>query len=394
MEGEHTVTFRFDRKYPYQLMDAAVGAILPRHLLGDVAPEDLLRCEFARSPVGNGPFRFVDWDASGRLELEANQDFFDGRPNLDRVVFRVVPDRRLLGELEAGRIDVMEDLPPGEVNRVERSMDGVRVEGCQGRTYAYIGWNSSNPLFESGDVRRALGMAIDRRAIIENLLGGHARPCLGPVHPTLWAFNDELEPLAYDPETARGILAKAGWEDHDGDGWLDRDGKDFEFELETNEDNPLRVEAAGRVEEHLARIGIRVTTKGVEWTTLWNRVINRSYDGAVLIGWSVGFKVDLEPIFHTESVTKYNHTGYSNPEVDNLIRRALAMETIEESRSLWYEAQAKIVDDQPYTFLFTLDKIFGVSERVRGTIPDTRGYYRNLEDWWIPKAKRGQEPQA
>ena len=124
-------------------------------------------------------------------------------------------------------------------------------------------------------------------------------------------------------------------------------------------------------------------------------MIRHSYDTAVLVGWSVGLKVDLKPIWHSASLgQKFNHTGYSNPEVDRLIDEALSKETLEEARPLWWRAQELIVSDQPYTFLFTLDKVFGVNERVQGTKPDFRGFYRNLEEWWIPSSQRRHRSEA
>jgi peptide/nickel transport system substrate-binding protein len=390
VEDDHTVTFRFDRRYPYQHMDAGVGAILPKHRLEKVPRDQLETCEFARHPVGNGPFRFVKWEAQQFVELAANEDYFEGRPSLDRIVFRVIPDRTvLLAQLETGAIDVMEDPPPHEVRRLERSVPNVRIERFPNRTYAYIGWDSTNPLFASARVRRALGMGIDRDEIIEALCYGYARPALGPIHPELWAYNEELTELPFDPDAARRVLAEEGWTDTDGDGWLDRDGQVFEFELQTNHDNRIRMDAAVMIQSQLKDLGVKVLPRNYEWTVLWDSVIRHSYETAVLVGWSVGLKVDLKPIWHSASLgQKFNHTGYSNPEVDRLIDEALSKETLEEARPLWRLAQERIVRDQPYTFLFILDKIFAVNERVQGTKPDFRGFYLNLEDWWIPSSKR------
>jgi peptide/nickel transport system substrate-binding protein len=386
---DHTVTYRFDRAYPYQIMDANVGAVLPEHLLRDVPRTELASCDFSRRPVGNGPFRFSGWEMQQTVELVADEGHFLGRPHLDRVVFRIVPDKTsLLTQLETGEIDVMEDVPPHEVARLEQMSGKLRVERFVGRTYTYIGWDSTNPLFESPRVRRALGMAIDRQGIIDALCYGHAKPCLGPIHPILWAYHENLPPLPYDPEGARAILAEEGWTDADGDGVLDRNGVPFEFELKTNLGNQVRMDASVMIQSQLEKVGVRVSPRTYEWTVLWDSVIRHSYETAVLVGWNVGLKVDLKSMFHSESRSeKYNHTGYANAQVDELIDRALSAETFAEAGPLWKRVQELIVEDQPYTFLFILDRIYGVNERVRGTVPDTRGYYRNLRDWWIPASR-------
>ena len=392
VEDDHTVTYRFDRDYPYQLMDASVGAVLPEHLLKDVPRAELASCEFARRPVGNGPFRFSQWKSQDFVELVANEDHFLGRPHLDRVIIRTIPERTsLLVQLETGAVDVMEDVPPHDVARLEQARNGIRIERFPSRSYTYIGWDSTNPLFESARVRRALTMAIDRQGIIDALFYGYAQPCLGPIHPILWAYDDSLAAVPHDPEAARALLAEEGWNDSDGDGWLDRGGETFAFELKTNEGNRLRQDAAVMIQAQLADVGVKVTPRSYEWTVLWDSVIRHAYETAVLVGWSVALKVDLKPTFHSESLTgQFNHTGYSSPEVDALIDRALAASSLEEAKPAWKAVQRKIVEDQPYTFLFIQERIYGVNERVRGTVPDTRGYYRSLQDWWIPASKRRQ----
>ena len=394
-DGPHTVTFRFGHVYPYQIFDASVGAVLPKHLLADLPRDQLVSSEFARNPVGSGPFRFRRWVPNQTVELVANDAFPGGRPYLDRVVFQIVPEKTsLLAQLETGAIDVMEDVPPFDVERLASSRT-IRIERFLDRTYTYVGWNSKNPLFASARVRRALGMAIDRQSIIDALCYGFARPCLGPIHPILWAYDDTLEPLPFDPDSARAILAEEGWADHDGDGVLDRDGVPFSFELKTNLGNQVRMDAAVMVQSQLEKIGVEVEPRNYEWTVLWDSVIKHEYETAVMVGWSVSLKVDLKPIFHTESLgEKFNHTGYSNPRVDELIDRASALATFDEAMPLWAEVQREIVADQPYTFLFILDKIFGVNERVRGTVPDARSYYLHLRNWWIPRdqQRRRAEP--
>ncbi len=389
-DDPHTVTFRFSRRYPYQILDASVGAILPKHILQDAKRDELLATDFARDPVGNGPFRFSRWEAQQSVELVANEDFFLGRPHLDRVIFRVVPDKTsLVTQLETGEIDVLEDVAPHEVDRLRRTAPHIGLSNFEDRNYTYIGWDSTNPLFESAKVRRALGMAIDRQGIIDALCYGFARPMDGPIHPRLWAHNPDIEPLPYDPEAARRMLAEEGWVDSDGDGVLDKDGLPFEFELKTNLGNQVRMDATVMIQSMLRKVGVEVTPRTYEWNVLWGTVIDHTYETAVLVGWAIALKVDLYSTFHTEAIDgKYNHTEYSNPRVDELIDEALAAASFDDARPAWHEVQERIVQDQPYTFLYTIDTIAGVNQRVRGTRPDFRGFYVNLEDWWIPSDRQ------
>ncbi|MCA9751337.1 MAG: peptide-binding protein [Gemmatimonadetes bacterium] len=388
-EDDSTVTFRYDRQYPYQILDASVGVILPKHLLEGLPRAELAGSEFARNPVGSGPFRFRKWESQASVELVANDDYFQGRPYLDRVVFRVIPDASsLVAQLESGEIDICPQLPPHEAARLD-ALDAIRVEAYSGRNYTYIGWYSGNPLFESSRVRRALGMAIDRDAIIDALCYGYAHPMNGPVHPMLWSYDPNIPALPYDPQGALEILHEEGWTDTDGDGVLDKDGVPFSFELKTNLGNQIRMDAVVMLQSMFQKIGVKVQPRTLEWNVLWGSVVDHSYGSAVLVGWSVALKADLQSIFHSKSIDeKFNHTGYSNPEVDAAIDRALSARTFDEARPDWWRAQELIVADQPYTFLFRLDDVWGVNERIRGTVPDPRGYYLSLPQWWIPESRR------
>ncbi|GJM45410.1 MAG: peptide-binding protein [Gemmatimonadota bacterium] len=389
-DDDFTVTFHFDRRYPYQVLDASAGAILPEHLLKDAPRDQLVATDFARHPVGCGPFKFSRWEPQQFVELVANDDYFEGRPYLDRVLFRIVPEKTsLITQLETGEIDVMPNVPPHEIERLRKSAKHIRIQASEDRNYTYIGWDSTNPLFASARVRRALGMAIDREGLIQSLCYGFADPIDGPIHPRLWAHNPAIQPLPYDPAAARALLAEEGWVDSDGDGWLDKNGEVFEFILKTNLGNQVRMDATILIQSMLQKVGVKVEPRTYEWNVLWSSVIDHSYESAVLVGWSIALKIDLKATFHTEAISgKFNHTEYSNPRVDELIDGALAAETFEEARPLWYEVQERIVADQPYTFLYTIQSLLGVNERVRGTAPDFRGTYDNLHEWWIPSARQ------
>ncbi len=123
---DYTVKFIFERVYPYQLMDAVVGAILPKHILEKVSDQEMLDTDFNRNPVGNGPYRFKEWKAQQYIEVEANQDFYAGRPPLDRIIFKVVPDQEnLVIQLKSGQIDFMDGVPPRFFEELSQQEDLV-----------------------------------------------------------------------------------------------------------------------------------------------------------------------------------------------------------------------------------------------------------------------------
>ena len=388
-----TVTFLFKEVYPYQLMDASVGSILPKHLLEDVPSEKWQSLDFNRQPVGNGAFKLKRWVSQQTIELVPNENYYGGRPFLDRIVFRVIPDQTsLLAQLRSGDVDLMESLPPKDVAKMEadfaRGASDVRIIKYPSRAYGYIGWNTRNPLFESKKVRQALTMALDRENLIEAVYFGLAVPCYSPISPILWAYNPDMPKFSHDPERARQMLAEEGWVDHDGDGWLDKSGQKFEFVLKTNQGNRIREAITVIVQDQLAKLGIKVNPRLVEWTVFSDQTNRKDFE-AIVAGWSVGLKVDLTTMWHSESIDdKFNYVSYSNPEVDRLIEVAKREMDRSKAKLLWDEAQRLIVEDQAYTFVWIPQQVNGIHKRFRDVKMDTRGTYIYPETWWVPVEER------
>ena len=385
VDDDYTARFIFERAYPYQLMDVVDGNIVPKHILEEVSDGEMVRADFNRSPVGNGPFRFKEWKAQQYIELEANPDYFAGRPPLDRIIFKVVPDQEnLVVQLKSGQIDFMRKVPPRFYEELSREED-LMAHILPSRSYTYMGWNLRNPLFQSKKVRQALTLAINRQEIIDTLLLEFGDICEGPTLPILWAYNPNLPDFSYDPRTARRYLAEEGWTDTDGDGWLDKDGQRFSFTLKTNKGNQIREDITVLVQDMLKEVGIEVRPNILEWTILVGDTTNKDFE-AVLMGWIVNLKVEMATIWHSDSIgDKFNFVSYSNPEFDRLNDAATFEMDEQKARQMWWRAQEMIVEDQPYTFVYTPKLIQFVNRRFRNVQMETWGWYYNLSQWWVPQ---------
>ncbi len=383
-----TVRFDFDSVYPYQLTDANVGRPLPKHILGDVPVEKIRNDPFHRSPVGNGPFRFESWIPQQSIVLAANDDYFEGRPHLDRVVFQIVPSRtNLISQLKTGEIDFYPKLPPHAYREFEDD-DRIEVKRVPSRVYYYLGWQLANPLFSDVRVRRALTMAIDRESLVKSLLFGTGRVIDGPILPFLWAYEPDVPHIPYDPEGAKRLFAEAGWTDSDGDGWLDKDGKRFEFRMKTNENNDLRKDIVVIVQEMLSRVGVKLHPETVEWTLFLEQTTAKDFE-AMCHGWRQGIKVDLTSIWHSRSIEdRYNMVSYSNPAVDRLIDKAVLEKDRTRAKKEWSEVQKIIAADVPYTFLFNIDDLYAIDRRFRNVKLITYAWTYNLEKWYVPPDER------
>jgi len=385
---DRTVRFLFNQAHGEPEHDFIWWSPMPKHLLKDVLPGQMRNAPFNRKPIGNGPFRFVSWQPNQEVVFEANDDFVFGRPYLDRIVFRVIPEETtLLTELLAGQVDLLPGVPFAGIERLEASKE-ARPIIYESNRYQYISYNTLNPLFADARVRRALTMAVDRDAIVDALMYGHGRVAVTHALPFQWEYNAALTPLPYDPDSARALLKNIGWVDTDGDGVLDNGGRPFRFTLLTNRGETLREDMAVIIQSDLAEVGIEVVPRSLEWTTFVEALWTKQFEAAVT-GWSVDLKFEPWAMFSTDAIDgQFNDGSYSNPGLDAVMDRANRTLDRDEAKPLWDEVQEVLHDEQPYTFLVVNTGRLGVSNRLEGVEADVRGYLVSVRHWWIPEVDR------
>ncbi|NHZ73433.1 MAG: hypothetical protein GWP16_03060 [Nitrospirae bacterium] len=378
----------FHQRSPSQLAELNEGVILPKHAWSEL-PFSQWRSNgswFVDHLVVNGPFDLESWTRQEQIVLLRNATYHEpGLPRLDRVVLRVVPQKQnQIGELLAGEVDFVEQIPPAEMSRLEQR--GIQILRFWARQFNYICWNTSRPLFADAEVRRALSLAIDRQEIIDTLWYGFARIAVSPILTSTWAHDPDLQPLPFDLEASRQILRSRGWSDTDRDGLLDKAGEPFSFELMTNTGSQVRIDAAVMVQEHLRRAGIEARVRQLEFNTVVSRALEHDFD-ALLGGWDIDTSLDLTYAFHSRSIDEgYNFGQYSDPEVDRLIEAA-ALETDPTERvRLLREIESILHRSQPYTFLWEPQRLSAASQRLRDATPSTVSPYFRLREWWLAEA--------
>lgn len=373
----------------------------PKHILDGVPAAEMKTHPFnSKRPVGNGPFKFVSHVDGQSWTFEANEQFpkeLGGRPYLDRIAVRVVPEQTtLLTELLTGRVDYYIAPPPEQAQRI-KAAEGVRLVTFPDRAFVIIGWNQKRELFEDARVRRALSMAIDRQAIVDGVLYGYGQVGGTTVPPFFWQYDPQAaSDIRYDPEEAKRLLAEAGWRDRDNNGVLENEkGKEFRFELKTNAGNQARKDITEVVQADLRKIGVVAQPRVLEWGTLLDQINDpkrRDFD-ALAIGWVTEFRIDDRDLFHCEKLNDpYQWVGYCDPETDRLLDTLPKIMDRNAAKPLWSQYQHKIAQDQPYTFVYFQERLEGVSNRLRNVDPDARGDWVGVKDWWIlPNARRATQ---
>jgi peptide/nickel transport system substrate-binding protein len=418
---DSTVEFIFSRRSPTMLMDAVEGHIVPAHRLKSIPPDKIHIADFNRHPIGTGPFRLVEWKSQQSLLLKKFPGYYEeGKPYLNWVVFKVVSNPlSLWQQVQSGEVDLMENVPARDFTRLETKWaagEGFLLPiSYLGRQYDYIGWNlidpehyrqvvsvsdptrlrpdqwrKPHPLFGDQKIRAALTMAIDRRTLTQVVNQGMAIPMDGPIAPILWAYNDDANTVwPYDPERAQRYLSEAGWNDTDGDGIRDREGRKFSFELLTNSGNERREQAVTIIQEQLRQVGVEAIPRVVDPALLFGQLLPARDFDAVLSGWNVGLKMDLSPLFHSSSVhTPFHFTGYYSTDFDRLEAQAKRTFHREKAQAYWDQIAKLLSWDLPYTWLYYRREGVALHRRFHGVNIDKRGALVNVEEWWVPPAER------
>jgi peptide/nickel transport system substrate-binding protein len=280
------------------------------------------------------------------------------------VIFRIVPDiNAQVAQLLAGELDIV-PIEPANLPSVERAR-GVTVVRNAIVQHVYVGFNQGKDLFRPALVRQALDLAVNRAAIIDGVLKGAGDLPLGTIPSVLADFYEPSLPRpTYAPDSARALLAAAGWHP-DADGRLrDAAGKPFAFTLLVDKGNPTREQAALAVQQDLRRIGIDASIETMEFATLVrDRVLPFNYQ-AVLIWWTT--PPDPDQYAYYATAQDNNHVQYSNRRVDSLLRAGRATLDSAARRAIYAEFQREQRIDPPVLVLFYPRELLAVSRRVRG----------------------------
>ena len=399
-EAPDSRTFKVSYAQPYApALDSWSGLhILPKHLLKE---QDINNTPFSRNPVGSHYYQLDQWKKGESLSLKLNPNATQGQAKIDHLVSRIIPDRASqFLELMADNIDSM-SLNSIQYARIFPSRPDLNAKIAQykelGNSYTYLGFNLKHKPFDDVRVRQAVNYAIDKQEIIDGVLLGLGLPVASPYKPgTRWS-NPKLQPYPYDPQKAIALLKEAGFEDHDYDGILDRDGQPLSFEILTNQ-NKEREMSAVLVQRRLKEIGIDVKIRVVEWATFISRFIKTGDFNVVLLGWGLGLEPDQFNIWHSsqQAPGQFNFIGYKNPKVDKLLEAGRLELNPDKRMKIYHEFAEILLEDSPIVYLSAGYSLQGVHKRIKGIDepPPAAGIGHNSYDWFIPTPLRRNEMSA
>ena len=399
-ETPDALTFRVSYAQPYApAMDSWSGLqILPKHLL---AGQDINNTAFARQPTGSHYYRLKEWKNGERIVLESNPLATLGEPRIKQLVSRFIPDpASQFLELMADNIDIM-NLNPIQYARIVPARpelhSKISLYKELGNGYTYLGFNLKHQPFDDVRVRQAINYAIDKQELIDGVLLGLGESVAAPYKPGTRWVNPALKPYAFDPAKAKALLKAAGYEDHNGDGILDRNGHPLTFEILTNQ-NKQREMSAVLIQRRLKDIGIDAKIRVLEWASFLGRYIKTGDFDVVVLGWSLSLDPDQFSIWHSSQNKpgQFNFINYSNPQVDKLLEQGRLELDPNKRMKIYHEFSRLLLEDSPIVYLYEGYGLPAINKRVYGIDTPTppAGIGHNSQDWYIPLPLRRSEISA
>jgi peptide/nickel transport system substrate-binding protein len=331
--------------------------------------------DFLRAPVGTGPFKFVEWRTNERIVLEANEDYWRGRPALDRVVFRTVPEEgaRMLS-LRTGEADMVLLPTPSDLPALEADPNFV-VEGAPGVGIFYLAFNLEREAVSDVRVRHAVAHAIDRELIVEAILESGGVLAKSVIGEPVFGFKDMelLERYPYDPERAIELLEEAGYT-RGSDGFMrDSDGRVLRLDALPSNGRSLKDrEIAETLQEFLRQVGIDVDLHVFEWATTFELMRGETLDYDLNSFTWFTTTADADYTMYSNYVStelppaSWNRWRYANEDVDRWLKEARASLDEEEREELYGRVQDQLAEDLPALPLYGSFEVAAHSAAITG----------------------------
>ena len=380
----------------FWMSDAVIGmGILPEHAMEASGTRD----NFNAAPVGNGPFKFVEWALGDHITFERNDLYFRGPSYLDRVIVRVIPDsnayvaQAIAGDFQIGlgydetAVPQLEDADTLEVILtnwpfVERILLNQTIPGEL---------DTPHPILSDINVRKALIYSIDKQIIVDSLFGGINELAVNQLQGTRW-FNEDLVPYPYNPDESRRLLDEAGWVDEDGDGIREKDGQRLSLSYSTTAGNRTREAIQAIVQQNAADVGIELTIDNYPPPAFFggfNGVLfGRRYELGQHGNGIFTFAPNMAFWWHSDSIPTAERpfgssaTGWSDPHVDELLDEFAAGVDDERGREILNEVQQIIYDAYVWIPLYQRAVVFTVANNVTNVNPTVYGSTAGL--FWEP----------
>jgi peptide/nickel transport system substrate-binding protein len=354
--------------------------ILPKHVLESLAIGEIEKSDFARKPIYTGPYIVDEWRQGESITFRANPNYFGGKPAIDTVISRFIPDAATANaELANGGLDVA-TVAPDQLAAFEGN-DAYSIQELPGLRIVYILMDLTLPIFSDPRVRKAISHAVDKQTVIDTLYLGKGEVGRSFITPLAWIFNPDAPQYPYDPAAAASLLDEAGWTMGDDGIRVNANGEKLAFTLTV----PTAYRQDGlAVQPFLKEIGFDVTIEEQGAGQVTGPLKVGEYQAAIN-AWNnfiIDPRADLQRTFQNPRPT--DSTGYKNDEVDALFVQARATLNKEEEKALYFEIQNLVETEAPIAYLWRQQDLLVVGQRlVAPQVTSISEFYDRIPEWQL-----------
>lgn len=355
--NDHTITLKLKKPFgPFlSLMAMTTAYVVPREEV------ERLGQDFGTHPVGSGPYVLAEWKHGQYLKLSPREDYFEGKPKLNGITYRVIPeDLTAVMEFETGRLDVLL-IPASEYRRYTTDPTWRDlVYGRTGLNTYYLGFNCTRPPFSDLRVRQAVNLAIDRKHMLNTIFEKRGVLASGPIPPGLWKTMTWSKVLkeqgyGYNPQKAKTLIREAGAE-----------GKTIKIYITA--DDPEVLDIVEVIGNYIEKVGLHAEIVQLDWSAL-KQAVNEGKPDAFWLSWWADYPDPedfLFPLFHSASVgSGGNRTRCIDPELDQLIETAQSTMDEKQRYRLYRQAEDRIIQNAPWVFMWHKADYFVVQPWVK-----------------------------
>jgi len=321
--------------------------VVPRKLV-----EQQGEAQFALRPVGTGPYQFVEWVKGSHITVRRYDRYWGAAPSIDGATWQSIPeDFSRVAALQTGSVDVIVLVPPDRAATLQRARD-LHVETSPSLRTDFVGMNTWSAPFADVRVRQAMNYAVDKDALIKDILSGYAISNGSPVSHGTPGFNPAVKPYPYDPDRAKALLKEAGYPNG----------------LETTIEGtagmyPAESDVIQAIAGQLQKVGVTVRLNLQPWGSFWPRWLGRKVPGLYFLGY--GNEVGDPHEILADHMWKAGRGIYFNaPKLDAMVAAGLATSDEAKRHAIYADAQVFVHEQAPWIFLYDQVDIYGVRGRI------------------------------
>lgn len=384
----NTISITTDQVYGSALVDFGYNvSIIPKHIWEKVGPKNAAQAtDLLRNPVGTGPFKMSKYVQDQYIELAANDDYWNGRPNIDKFLLQVYNQDTSQASALNGDIDYMLMSSMNKEDVALYQSKGLQVQQVQMNTCQLMTVNEQKvSAFKDVKVRQAFAYAINRAAMVKDILQGYGEIADNPYRSNFWAYPSGLNEYQYNSKKAIELLKEAGWVYNETEKQMSINGQPAKFNLTYPSGDKPREQAALVIQQNLKDIGIKLELQEMEFNTAFSKLKDGDFElGLMGMGAGSAGNPDLIATYDTQYAAPkgYNFNHYSNPKLDALLEKGRTILKQEDQKPIYNEAAKIINEDQPSIFLYFTNQGRVLNGKLKGVQTGPGVYFYNIAKWY------------